>query len=335
MHVLCVAVCCVVAVLALIGEVQPADAAVYEVEPGDSLSGIADQHGISLGLLLALNPAIDVEAWLMPGQPLQVPDPDAGPAAETRPAPDVPDFALSPYVVQPGDTLSGIAAEQGIPLALVLALNPDQAPDLLRAGAVLQVPAAGVPPPRDAEAAAGRWRLSAYVVQPGDTLWDIATAHAIPLALLEQLNPTTESGTLRVGDRLRVPITDVDAAQADTAHILDYAVQPGDTASAIAATHGIALADLATANPDRDLDQIAVGEVLRVPLAGTSVGAPAPAVGRPVLLNPVGGRETMVRRWGAPNGPYGLHRAIDFFVPAGTLGRGTPRWGDWGRGAGG
>jgi len=46
-----------------------------------------------------------------------------------------------------------------------------------------------------------------HIVQPGDTLWDIALAHGISWQELASLNKIKDPTTLQVGTRLRLPIT--------------------------------------------------------------------------------------------------------------------------------
>lgn len=46
-----------------------------------------------------------------------------------------------------------------------------------------------------------------HIVQPGDTLWDIALAHGISWQELASLNKIKDPTTLQVGTRLRLPTT--------------------------------------------------------------------------------------------------------------------------------
>jgi LysM repeat protein len=49
-------------------------------------------------------------------------------------------LALAAYLVQPGDTLSGIAASHGVSLAAVEAANPNLDPNVIYAGQTLDIP---------------------------------------------------------------------------------------------------------------------------------------------------------------------------------------------------
>ena len=100
----------------------------YQVQPGDTLSSIAERYGTTQGVLRALNPAIDSADLLYIGQEIDLPD-NAVPVPITREA--------TTHVVQPGETLSGIAALHQVSISSLLALNPGQTPDLLFSGVEL------------------------------------------------------------------------------------------------------------------------------------------------------------------------------------------------------
>lgn len=55
----------------------------YEVQPGDTFWGIAATHGISMPMLHALNPQIDDEALIMPGDIVHLNESSSHPATRT------------------------------------------------------------------------------------------------------------------------------------------------------------------------------------------------------------------------------------------------------------
>lgn len=106
------------------------------------------------------------------------------------------------YRVQTGDTLSAIARATGIPLPRLAALNNLTNPDLIIAGQELRLePGESVARPATATNPSG----PTYVVQPGDTLWGIASRARVPVDTLATLNGLTDRERLAVGQRLKMP----------------------------------------------------------------------------------------------------------------------------------
>ncbi|MDA3919089.1 MAG: N-acetylmuramoyl-L-alanine amidase [Salinisphaera sp.] len=109
------------------------------------------------------------------------------------------------YVVRTGDTLSGIAAANGLSAKQLAAANHLRSTQL-RIGQTLKLAttasSAAVPKPA---------ALQNYKVQPGDTLSQIAVRHGVSTSLLETLNDM-QSSTIRAGEMLSLPSTDHDGA---------------------------------------------------------------------------------------------------------------------------
>jgi LysM repeat protein len=146
-----------VLVLALGALILPSAASadfVHVVAPGESLSSVAATDGLSVGQLAAAN-GLSPTAQLIVGSGLQIPA-QSGPVSTSGPAVSGPTSisgdgdgdsddatgATTPggsYVVQPGDTLSAIAARAGISLAQLAADNGVDPDGTLLAGSVLQV----------------------------------------------------------------------------------------------------------------------------------------------------------------------------------------------------
>jgi len=115
----------------------------HAVQKGDTLTDIAAATGVPVDRLVELN---DVEGpdRITAGQVLRL---TAAPSSGR-------------YYVQPGDTLSGVAAANSIPTAQLAALNALPDPDLLLAGQVLELPGADgrrLPPGVSAQLPSIRW----------------------------------------------------------------------------------------------------------------------------------------------------------------------------------
>jgi LysM repeat protein len=92
----------------------------HNVAEGETLSDIAELYDVSMDEILTLNPEIDPEL-INAGQVLLVPADSAGTAGQ-----DEDEFLV--HVVSPGETLSSIAEEYGVSVALIRTAN-DLSPD--------------------------------------------------------------------------------------------------------------------------------------------------------------------------------------------------------------
>ena len=108
-----------------------------------------------------------------------------------------------------------------------------------------------------------------YRVRSGDTLSGIAAKFDVSLAALEAANPqAVNPNRIYINELISVPASSAPAHQPSPvpAHIVTYAVQAGDTLSAIAVAHHLSLAALEAANPHvTNPDSISSGEILNIP----------------------------------------------------------------------
>jgi soluble lytic murein transglycosylase-like protein len=136
-------------IAALLSAALPAtaDAAHYRVRWGDTLSGIASSHGISLRTLARTN-HIRANGVLLAGTVLRVP---GGHSAGAQPS-----GWSGRYTVRWGNTLSGIALAQGTTLHRLAQANGLDPYGVLVTGTVLRVPGrASAPRPVSAAGGAG------------------------------------------------------------------------------------------------------------------------------------------------------------------------------------
>lgn len=135
----------------------PAAAAgsVYTVKSGDTLGAIAARHGVKLSEVFGWN-GLNLGSIIYPGQQIKIggaaapaPTP-AAPApvapASTAPAPAAPAPASGSYTIKSGDTLSGIAARNGVKLADILSANRLTTSSIIYPGQKLALPGATIAP---------------------------------------------------------------------------------------------------------------------------------------------------------------------------------------------
>jgi LysM repeat protein len=96
----------------------------YRVRAGDTLSGIAAAHRVTLGSLARLN-ALDPNGILLAGTVLRLPSPRR---------------ALMRYGVRPGDSLSAIAVRYGTSVQVIARMNRLDPGALLPVGRTLVLP---------------------------------------------------------------------------------------------------------------------------------------------------------------------------------------------------
>ncbi|MBE1160899.1 LysM peptidoglycan-binding domain-containing protein [Dyella acidiphila] len=110
----------------------------YSVRAGDTLTGIAASHGVSLAALEAANPQIANPNVISVGETIHIP------SGSTSSQPTAPKPASSNYVVRAGDTMSGIASSHGVSLSALEAANSQITnPNLIHIGETVHIPGGG------------------------------------------------------------------------------------------------------------------------------------------------------------------------------------------------
>lgn len=261
----------------------------YTIKAGDTLWEIAERYGTTVETLQAINnipSANDVQI----GQVIRIPDGSASSSPAVNAGINTSGGNASDpvvYTIRDGDTAYEIAEQLGVDLQDLRDLNPGTNLGQLGIGQTILVPRAGSSSgtglnagPSQAEAP----ETSAYVVQPDDTGYEIAARHGISLDELRRLNPRVNLGVIHPGDTLFVPgasagtnDTPVSTTSPNVPQAVAYTVQDGETASGIAAAHGISLDELRRHNPGVDLNVIHPGQRLDVPVPAYNVPALDPS----------------------------------------------------------
>lgn len=117
----------------------PTAAASYTVRSGDTLSGIAARHQVSLATVFSLN-GLSGNSIIHPGQVIKV----GGKAAAAAPsATSAKPASGNKYVIKAGDTLSAIAANHKVSLSALAAANGLNLKTPIYPGSTLLIPGIG------------------------------------------------------------------------------------------------------------------------------------------------------------------------------------------------
>ncbi|MDL5349992.1 LysM peptidoglycan-binding domain-containing protein [Microbacterium sp. zg-YB36] len=228
----------------------------------------------SVALLLASAPAAHA-AEPQRGAAGMQPTAQQGRSAATHVAP----ASVTPpttHVVQPGDTISAIAAAHGLRVAEVLALNGLSWSSVIQPGQTIQLAAtpAAAPP-----AAAPPAPAAAYTIAAGDTMSAIASRHGVATDALLAANGMDRSSIIYPGQSIALPGAGMElaasvapAAPAPTPVVTagSYQIAAGDTMTGVAGTHGVSLDALLAANGMDRSSIIYPGQSIAIPAATTA-----------------------------------------------------------------
>lgn len=207
------------------------------------------------------------------------------------------------YVVRSGDSIFGIAYDQGVSVDQLMSVNGLQITSVILPGQQLTIPGGVTPAPSVTNTGGTNTggtntggSSGTYTIVAGDSLSRIASRHGITLAALLKANDLQISSLILPGQRLTIPggtsnagpstgsTTQVNAVSnaggSTPAGTATYKVRAGDSLSAIAADHDVRLADLLRVNSLQISSVIHPGRLLTLP-AGATVAEPAPATATP------------------------------------------------------
>ncbi|TCU60966.1 murein DD-endopeptidase MepM/ murein hydrolase activator NlpD [Novosphingobium sp. PhB57] len=197
----------------------PRDETVHVVEPGETLNGIANRAGVSSEALAKAN-GLKAPYVVRLGQKLAIPRSRPAPVKTAAPKPDNaaaparasgasatakaaaaasstakaaiaaagPPEQESVHVVQPGETLGGIAAAAKVPRVLIAEANGLQPPYAVRSGQKLQIP-----------------RTRRHTVKAGDTGFSISYKYAVPWEQVALANGLDPAAPVKPGQTLLIP----------------------------------------------------------------------------------------------------------------------------------
>jgi LysM repeat protein len=160
---------------------------------------------------------------------------------------------VTTYTVQPGDSLTGVAARYGVTIDALAAANNLTVTTRLQVGQQLVIPVTGAPQP-----------VTTYVVQRGDTLAAIARRFNTTVQNLVALNGIANINRIVAGQRLNVPAPQPPSPPPPPGGVTHYTVQPGDNLFRISLRFGVTMHSLIVNNHIWNPNVIYVGQVLRI-----------------------------------------------------------------------
>ncbi|MBO9532126.1 MAG: LysM peptidoglycan-binding domain-containing protein [Solirubrobacteraceae bacterium] len=156
------------------------------------------------------------------------------------------------HVVTPGETLSGIAAANGMQVARLAAANGLSWDAVVIAGQSLQVP-------------------------PADGLYTSTSGQTMGYATSTTPQTANTAGVVKTNTGTTVQTTSAVAQSGAASSGAAHTVSPGESLSVIAARLGVSIAALAAANGISDPNFVMAGITLKAPAPGTTT-SPAPSM---------------------------------------------------------
>ncbi|MEV7797516.1 LysM peptidoglycan-binding domain-containing protein [Microbacterium foliorum] len=192
--------------------IAPAEAppASYTVQPGDTISSIANRFALRTVDVLAWN-GLGWRSVIYPGQALSL---TAG-VTPTAPAAPAPTGSAATHTVAAGDTVFSIAQRHGTSVDAVLAANGLTRASVIYPGQQLALTGSSAPPPAAAAPATPPAPVAAggqtHAVAAGDTLFAIAKKYGTTVAELYALNGLASGAIIYPGQNLVVAAATVAA----------------------------------------------------------------------------------------------------------------------------
>jgi len=321
------------------GDLPAADYTVHTVKKGDTLWTIARRYNLTVNSILANNNISNSELISI-GQEMKIPL-HKNVVAETNIVSQAvvdkknsnvnnnisPPEKAEPivYTVKAGDNLWNISRKYGVSVEVISSVNNLKEKDLLSLGQKLEIPAIG------GRASDSNQKqeptIITYTVVKGDTLWSISQRYDVKMNSIISTNNLKEISRLSIGQKLKLPITNMDIAKAEgysqdaAAEEIVYYVKKGESLWSISREYNVKLeaiiaansiAAIIAANSIADASKISAGQQLRIP----NVPGARNNIGN--FIWPARGRITSPYGVRVISGRKDFHAGIDIGGPTGT-----------------
>lgn len=203
----------------------------YVVQPGDTLSAIADDYSSSVEELRRMN-RMSRRSILKAGMKLRVPKDEGLPAdpsgakatrqvaeEKTSDKSNGESSSVEAHVVKPGDNLTTIARRYGVTIRALRKANKLTKRSILKVGVRLVIPDGRPQTKRENKTDKSQWthspknevsmrktqRPRIHIVKRGENLTQIADKYNVPLRALKGENKLPQGSKLFVGSKLLIP----------------------------------------------------------------------------------------------------------------------------------
>ena len=214
------------------------------------------RHSLAFALILlgVTLLALPIRLMAQTAEPLPTPTlaapPPAAPTGTDPSAPLIPQV----HTVQDGENMTIIAAQYGVTVEDILAVNNLANGDLLQVGQELIIPGG-----------TGEAVATSYTIVPGDTVAAVAALFNTTLAEIIATNRLIIANPPLLSGQAIPVISRTGSAAAQPVTGLPYLVAPGDTLLLVALSHNITPAELAQANGLTVDSRIFPDQRLRIP----------------------------------------------------------------------
>ncbi|MFT9288681.1 LysM peptidoglycan-binding domain-containing protein, partial [Liquorilactobacillus nagelii] len=249
----------------------------YTVKSGDTLSSIATGHSTTVSSLVSLN-SISNPNVIYVGQVLKLSANSTATSSNTTSSSSAT-TASRTYTVKSGDSLSGIASNNGTTVSSLASLNNISNTNLIYVGQVLKLSANSTATSSKTTSSSSTTAASGtYTVKSGDTLYGIAANNNTNVSSLVSLNSITDPDNIYVGQVLKLSsssssskaATTTTTSSSSTKTSGSYTIKSGDTLYQIAIANGLSVSQLASLNNISNPNEVYVGQVLKLSGSSTS-----------------------------------------------------------------
>jgi len=300
------------------------------VKKGETLWTIARQYNLTMDSILTTNNITNPELISI-GQQIKIPsykDVTATPEKNVTNQPVInennsnnninPPKNAEPiiYTVKAGDNLWNISRKYGVSVEVIISVNNLKEKDLLSLGQKLEIPAIGGGISKSNQKQEPT--IVTYTVVKGDTLWSISRRYDVNMSTIISANNLKEISRLSIGQKLKLPITNMDIAKAEgydqeaAAEEIIYYVKKGESLWSISREYNVKLESIIAANNIKDASRISAGQQLRIP------NVPGARSNICNFIWPVRGRITSPYGMRVISGRKDFHAGIDIGGPTGT-----------------